>query len=228
VHEEGAFFYPYGICAGDDGHQRFHRSWSSFCKLIRIQSGSASSTLRNLYRSCSRFVLLGVLLQAFLVLETIVLVVDAQDAMKRIGQKPVESGSESRRFPLERLDGRSDLEIASAAADNRDDRLSFPHDRVEAFAPGPHRPCRWYSTLRCRRFQRSSLIARMMIVFNVRGNWSRRSPVVPAPVRTLNQNARWLLDGSRVTRECHVRFSERLGVKLPGGLSLHDTGRVKM
>ena len=36
------------------------------------------------------------------------------------------------------------------------------------------------------------------------------------PVRTLDQNARRLLDGSRMTRECHVRFCERLGVKLPG------------
>jgi hypothetical protein len=41
-------------------------------------------------------------------------------------------------------------------------------------------------------------------------------PPFSAPFRALDQDARWLLDGSRMTRECHVRFCERLGVKLPG------------
>src|SRR5580658_6951651 len=41
-------------------------------------------------------------------------------------------------------------------------------------------------------------------------------PSFSAPVCTLDQNTRRLLDGSRMTRECHVRFCERLGVKLPG------------
>src|SRR5580658_234603 len=44
------------------------------------------------------------------------------------------------------------------------------------------------------------------------------------PVRTLDQNARRLLDGSRMTRECHVRFCERLGVKLPG--ATHPPGTM--
>ncbi len=46
---------------------------------------------------------------------------------------------------------------------------------------------------------------------------SRRAP---HSVRALGQNARWFLDGSRMTRECHVRFCERLGVKLPGATLL--------
>ena len=41
-------------------------------------------------------------------------------------------------------------------------------------------------------------------------------PSFPPPVRTLGQSTRRLLDGSRMTRECHVRFCERLGVKLSG------------
>src|SRR6202035_3877516 len=41
-------------------------------------------------------------------------------------------------------------------------------------------------------------------------------PSFPTPVRTLDQDAWSLLDGSRMTRECHVRFCERLGVKFPG------------
>ena len=41
-------------------------------------------------------------------------------------------------------------------------------------------------------------------------------PLFPTPVRTLDHERRWLLDGSRMTRECHVRFCERLGVKFPG------------
>jgi hypothetical protein len=41
-------------------------------------------------------------------------------------------------------------------------------------------------------------------------------PSCIAFVCTLDVDARWLPDGSRMTRECHVRFCERLGVKLPG------------
>jgi len=81
-------------------------------------------------------VLVGVLLQPFLVLECIVVVVDAHEAIERIGQGPVESRSKPRRFGLERVDGRADLEIAGAAADHRDGKLSVPHDLSETFAVG--------------------------------------------------------------------------------------------
>src|ERR1700722_1957223 len=51
-------------------------------------------------------------------------------------------------------------------------------------------------------------------------------PPLPAPVCTLGYDARGLLDGSRMTRECHVRFCERLGVRLPGATLPTRTGRV--
>jgi hypothetical protein len=81
-------------------------------------------------------VLLGVLLHPFLVLECIVVVVDAHEAIERIGQGPVESRSKPRRFRLERFDGRPDLEIAGATADHCDGKLSISHNLIEAFAVG--------------------------------------------------------------------------------------------
>ena len=81
-------------------------------------------------------VLLRVLLHPFLVLECIVVVVDAHEAIKRIDQSPVESRSKPRRFRLERFDGRADLEIAGATADHRDGKLSIPHDLIETLAVG--------------------------------------------------------------------------------------------
>ena len=43
-----------------------------------------------------------------------------------------------------------------------------------------------------------------------------RIPPFPPSVCALGQNAQRLHDGSWMTRECHVQFCERLGVKLPG------------
>ncbi len=80
------------------------------------------------------FVLLGILLQSFLVLFRIIVVVDAHDAIERIGQRPVEGGSESRRFRFECLDGRSNFDKARPPADDGDGKLSISHHLVEAFA----------------------------------------------------------------------------------------------
>ena len=82
------------------------------------------------------FVLLCVLLQPFLVLQSIVIVVDTHDAIERIGQNPVECRSKPRRLRLERFDGRTDLEIAGATADHRDGKLSIPHNLIETFVVG--------------------------------------------------------------------------------------------
>jgi len=49
------------------------------------------------------------------------------------------------------------------------------------------------------------------------GTGSRASPVaVQSCLLTGSWHVAWLHDGSRMTRECPVRFCERLGVKLPG------------
>ncbi|WP_263359527.1 hypothetical protein, partial [Acidicapsa ligni] len=55
------------------------------------------------------FVLLGVFLQSLFVLQRIVMVVDTHDAIERVGERPVECGLESRRFYLERFNGRLTL-----------------------------------------------------------------------------------------------------------------------
>ncbi len=53
-------------------------------------------------------------------------------------------------------------------------------------------------------------------------------PSFSAAVRTLDQNARWLLGGSRLTRECHVRFCERLGVELYGATLPSGTCKLRL
>ena len=64
------------------------------------------------------------------------MVIDAHEAIERIGQGTIESRSEPLRFRFERFDGRADLEIAGATADHRDGKLSIPHDLIETFAVG--------------------------------------------------------------------------------------------
>jgi hypothetical protein len=79
---------------------------------------------------------LGILLHSFRILQRVVVVVEPHDAIERMGQDPVKRRSQSLRFLLQRIDRRSDLEIAGAAALDRHGQLPILKSRIEALPLG--------------------------------------------------------------------------------------------
>ena len=82
------------------------------------------------------FFLFGIFLHLFFVLERVVVVVDAHDAIERIGEGPIEGRSKPRLLRLECIDGRADLEIARAAASDCDGQLALFHYLAKTVAFG--------------------------------------------------------------------------------------------
>lgn len=87
------------------------------------------------------FIIFGVLPHSFFVLEGIVVVVYPHDAVKGIGEGPVESGSESRRLRFKGCYRRTDLEISSPATLDGDGQppLAEKHILAVTFRDIAHR-----------------------------------------------------------------------------------------
>lgn len=78
------------------------------------------------------FGIFGVLPHSFFVLERIVVVVDPHDAVKRVSEGPVESGSESGFLRFKGFDCRADLEVSGPATLNGDGQTALAEDHIVA------------------------------------------------------------------------------------------------
>jgi hypothetical protein len=79
---------------------------------------------------------LGILPRSLLILQCVIVVIDPHDAIESVCQDPIERCSQPLRFLLESVDRRSDLEIAGAAALDRQSQLAIFNHGVVALPLG--------------------------------------------------------------------------------------------